>query len=105
MSNEPSYSILYLLPSTLKIHTLTPIVIYIPFHDIAFEARVWIYQANRNLTDDEVGTLTETLKAALEGWEAHGEALTASGKIFHHRFVVIAVDESEAFQIDCPIYK
>ena len=45
---------------------------YIPFHDIAFEARVWIYQANRNLTDDEVGTLTETLKASLEGWEAHG---------------------------------
>ncbi|AYQ31296.1 hypothetical protein [Runella sp. SP2] len=78
---------------------------YIPFHDIAFEARVWIYQANRNLTDDEVGTLTETLKAALEGWEAHGEALTASGKIFHHRFVVIAVDESETLPSGCSIDK
>lgn len=78
---------------------------YIHFHDIAFEARVWVYQANRNLTDDEVGTLTETLKAALEGWEAHGQALTASGKIFHNRFIVIAVDESKELPSGCSIDK
>ena len=53
---------------------------YIPFNEINLSARVWIYQANRKFSEEEVGILTETLKAALEGWEAHGHSLTASGK-------------------------
>ncbi|MFN3381454.1 MAG: hypothetical protein ACK41O_18485, partial [Runella zeae] len=78
---------------------------YLPFDEIDFEARVWIYQANRSLTHDEVSTLTETLIAALDGWEAHGLALTASGKIFLNRFVVIAVDESKELPSGCSIDK
>ncbi|WP_273214985.1 hypothetical protein [Runella zeae] len=78
---------------------------YLPFDEIDFEARVWIYQANRSLTHDEVSTLTETLIAALDGWEAHGLALTASGKIFLNRFVVIAVDEAKELPSGCSIDK
>jgi hypothetical protein len=78
---------------------------YIPFDQIDFEARVWIYQANRPLTNDEVGTLTETLKAALDEWEAHGQKLTASGKVFFNRFIVIAVDENKALPSGCSIDK
>ena len=78
---------------------------YIPFDEIAFEARVWVYQANRNLNVQETGTITETLKAALEGWEAHGQPLVASGKVFLNRFVVIAVDETEALPSGCSIDK
>ena len=78
---------------------------YIPFNEINLSARVWIYQANRKFSDEEVGILTETLKAALEGWEAHGHPLTASGKIFEHRFVVIAVDESKELPSGCSIDK
>ena len=78
---------------------------YLPFDQIEFEARVWVYQANRALTDQEVGTITEVLKAALEGWEAHGQQLTASAKVFLNRFVVIAVDEAEAMPSGCSIDK
>ncbi|MCF2489677.1 hypothetical protein [Dyadobacter sp. CY347] len=78
---------------------------YIPFSDIDFQARVWIYQADRLLTDTEVGILTETLKASLDGWEAHGKPLTASGKVFEHRFVVIAVDEKDELPSGCSIDK
>ncbi|SKC15840.1 hypothetical protein [Dyadobacter psychrophilus] len=78
---------------------------YIPFSDIDFQARVWIYQADRQLTDAEVGILTETLKASLDGWEAHGKPLTASGKVFEHRFVVIAVDENDELPSGCSIDK
>ncbi|MCF2495626.1 hypothetical protein [Dyadobacter chenhuakuii] len=78
---------------------------YIPFSDIDFQARVWIYQADRQLTDTEVGILTETLKASLDGWEAHGKPLTASGKVFEHRFVVIAVDENDELPSGCSIDK
>jgi len=78
---------------------------YIPFSDIDLQSRIWIYQADRKLTDEEVGILTQTLKASLDGWEAHGKALTASGKVFEHRFVIIAVDENDELPSGCAIDK
>ena len=76
---------------------------YIPFSNIDLQSRVWIYQSNRPLTDEEAGIITETLKASLDSWEAHGKKLTASGKIFEHRFVVIAVDERDELPSGCSI--
>lgn len=78
---------------------------YLPFDEIDFDSRIWIYQADRDLTSEEVATLTEMLKSVLNGWEAHGKALTASGKVFHNRFVVIAVDESQEMPSGCSIDK
>jgi hypothetical protein len=78
---------------------------YIPFSDIDFNARVWVYQANRQLTEEESGIVTETLKSALDTWEAHGKTLVASGKVFEHRFVVIAVDERNEMPSGCSIDK
>lgn len=78
---------------------------YIPFDEIDFNARLWIYQASRDLTQQEVGTITETLKAALDGWAAHSKPLLSSGKVFHNRFVVIAVDESHELPSGCSIDK
>ncbi|WAC11225.1 hypothetical protein [Dyadobacter pollutisoli] len=78
---------------------------YIPFSDIDFQSRVWVYQANRKLTNEETGIITETLKASLDTWEAHGKPLTASGKVFEHRFVVIAVDERDELPSGCSIDK
>ena len=78
---------------------------YIPFSDLDFEARVWVYQANRELSKEEAGIITETLKSALDLWEAHGKPLTASGKVFEHRFVVIGVDERDELPSGCSIDK
>ncbi len=78
---------------------------YIPFSDIDFQSRVWVYQADRELTPEETGIITETLKASLDTWEAHGKPLTASGKIFEHRFIVIAVDERDELPSGCSIDK
>jgi hypothetical protein len=78
---------------------------YIPFSDIDFNARVWVYQANRALTTEETGIISETLKPALDQWEAHGKTLIASGKVFENRFVVIAVDEREELPSGCSIDK
>lgn len=76
---------------------------YVPFDEIDFNARLWIYQANRTLTDQEVSLITETLKAALDGWQAHGHTLLSSGKVFYNRFVVLAVDESHELPSGCSI--
>jgi hypothetical protein len=78
---------------------------YIPFDEISFDARIWVYQSNRELTDSESKTVTETLKAVLDGWEAHGKPLMASGKLFFHRFIVLAVDEKYEQPSGCSIDK
>ncbi|MCF0072492.1 hypothetical protein LZD49_18575 [Dyadobacter sp. CY261] len=78
---------------------------YISFSDIDLQSRVWVYQANRELTTQETGIITETLKASLDTWEAHGKRLTASGKVFEHRFIVIAVDERHELPSGCSIDK
>lgn len=78
---------------------------YIPFDEIDFNARIWIYQANRELSPDQAGTLTETLKAAVNHWDAHGKPLVASFKLFHNRFVVLAADESYEMPSGCAIDK
>ena len=85
--------------------TYNRIIMYIPFSDLDFEARVWVYQANRELTQDETGIITETLKPALDSWNAHGKPLTASGKVFEHRFIVIGVDERDELPSGCSIDK
>ncbi|GAA4443771.1 hypothetical protein GCM10023091_32900 [Ravibacter arvi] len=78
---------------------------YIPFDEIDFEARIWIYQANKVLNHDQAGTLLETLKAATNNWDAHGKPLVASAKIFYNRFVVLAVDEANELPSGCAIDK
>ena len=78
---------------------------YIPFSNLDLEARVWVYQTNREITKEEAGIITETLKSALDLWEAHGKPLTASGKVFEHRFVVIGVDERDELPSGCSIDK
>lgn len=78
---------------------------YIRFDDINFDSRLWIYQANRSLTNHEVSLVNQTLEAAIDGWEAHNQSLLASGKVFHNHFVVIAVDESHEMPSGCSIDK
>ncbi|WP_247237691.1 hypothetical protein [Telluribacter sp. SYSU D00476] len=78
---------------------------YIPFDKIDFNARIWIYQASRELTQQEADAITETLKAALDGWAAHNKPLLSSGKVFYNRFIVIAVDESHELPSGCSIDK
>ncbi|WP_025764187.1 hypothetical protein [Dyadobacter tibetensis] len=78
---------------------------YLPFDEIDLNSRIWIFQANRSLTDTEQDTIHETLKSSLENWEAHGQALTASVKLFEHRFVVLAVDERKELPSGCSIDK
>ncbi len=66
-------------------------------------ARVWIYQANRLLTDAEAAFVQNTLENQTIGWVAHGAPLTGSVQTLHHRFVVVAVDETQNRPSGCSI--
>ncbi len=76
---------------------------YIPFDQISPKSRIWIYQADRSLTGDQVTQIEDSGKKFSDGWEAHGKTLHASVKVFHHQFLVIAADESFNLTTGCSI--
>ncbi len=57
-------------------------------------SRVWIYQANREFTPDEIGVLKSKIMLFLNGWKRHGDDLKASFLIKYNQFIVLLVDGS-----------
>jgi hypothetical protein len=76
---------------------------YTEFENLPKQAKVWIYQTNRQLTDNEADTIEKTLKPAINQWAAHGASLLASVKVLHNRFVVIGLDENQNMASGCSI--
>ncbi|KAA5544136.1 hypothetical protein [Adhaeribacter rhizoryzae] len=76
---------------------------YIPFSQLPANARVWIYQASRALTEEEVAALGTVLAQFSTEWTSHGETLQASAQIFHNRFLVIANNEDVNSPSGCSI--
>ena len=73
------------------------------FKTLADTSRVWIYQANRSLTDDEITNISLKLHQFLEQWTAHGSDLKAGFEIKYKRFIVIALDQEQAAASGCSI--
>ena len=59
-------------------------------------SRVWVYPANRFLTYDELDIARARLYPFLSSWVAHDKALYTYGNVFHRRFLVLFVDETQA---------
>lgn len=76
---------------------------YIDFDNLPNTARIWVYQANRSLTDREVNTVQEMLQPALTVWAAHGQPLLASQLVLDNRFIVLGVDEGYNLPSGCSI--
>ena len=76
---------------------------YIDFDKIPQDARIWVYQANRQLADNEVSKVESYLKPAVNQWVAHGASLLASAKVLHNRFVIIALDQNMNAASGCSI--
>lgn len=76
---------------------------YVDFDKLPDTARVWVYQANRLLTDSEVKMIERALQPALNQWAAHGQPLLASAQVIEKRFVVVAVDEGYVLPSGCSI--
>ncbi len=73
------------------------------FKNLPDNSRVWIYQANRKLTDGEVATINEKTRLFLEQWTAHGADLEAGFEIKYNRFIVIGLNQENASASGCSI--
>jgi hypothetical protein len=75
----------------------------VDFDKLPEESRVWIYQANRSFTEDEITQLQQQLEEFIDAWTAHGKDLQAGYKIVYKRFIVIALNQDLNHATGCSI--
>ena len=75
----------------------------VDFNTLPEESRVWIYQANRSFTEDELEQLKSQLNTFIEAWTAHGKDLQSGYKIVYKRFIVIALNQNLNSATGCSI--
>ena len=76
-----------------------------PISNMPTDARVWVYQNNRILSNDEVNSIKEAGNHFISDWAAHGASLNAGFDVLYNLFIVIAVDEKQAMASGCSIDK
>lgn len=75
----------------------------VEFNDLPDTSRVWIYQAGRSLTENEISEIKQKLETFLEQWTVHGSTLEASYEIRYKRFIVIALNQELQAASGCSI--
>ncbi|MBT8261454.1 MAG: ABC transporter ATPase [Bacteroidia bacterium] len=73
------------------------------FKNLPDNSRIWIYQANRKLSDLEVSEIKEKTREFLSQWTAHGADLEAGYEVKYNRFIVIGLNQSNASASGCSI--
>jgi hypothetical protein len=76
---------------------------YRPIKEMPDTSRIWVYQANRLLTNSDEAYISSNLKSFCEGWAAHGQELDTSFDINHQRFVILCVNENATTPSGCSI--
>ncbi len=67
------------------------------------QSRIWVYGADRALTASETATLRQRAQEFVAGWVSHQQELSAGADVLHDRFLVLAVDETQAEASGCSI--
>ncbi|WP_425077516.1 ABC transporter ATPase [Psychroserpens sp. S379A] len=73
------------------------------FNTLPEESRVWIYQANRSFTEQELSEIEEKLNTFIGNWTAHGSDLQAGFTIKYKRFIVIGLNQNLNKATGCSI--
>lgn len=84
--------------------TLRPIYkMLVDFKSLPDSSRVWIYQANRSFTADELAEIEAELDTFITDWTAHGADLKSGYEIRYKRFLILALDQSLNAASGCSI--
>lgn len=75
----------------------------VDFKTLPDTSRVWIYQANRSFTVEELAEIKTLLDAFITEWTAHGQDLKAGFEIRYKRFIILALDQSLNAASGCSI--
>lgn len=75
----------------------------VDFNELPETSRVWIYQANRSFSQEELEEITGKLNEFIAQWTAHGADLKAGFEIKYKRFITIALDQGTNAATGCSI--
>ena len=77
----------------------------VPFENLASASKIWIYQSNKALNQQELEFIEAETASFLTQWTAHGDSLQAGFEIFYNQFIIIAVNENVNEASGCSIDK
>ena len=75
----------------------------VDFNTLPETSRVWIYQANRSFTENEIEEIKSKLDVFIENWTAHGSDLQSGYEVKYKRFIVIAINQNLNVATGCSI--
>lgn len=75
------------------------------FQGFSEHTRIWIYTAERFLSDDEQAAITQVGNVFVDSWASHGTPLKAAVQVLNNAHIIIAVDEEQAGASGCSIDK
>jgi len=67
------------------------------------DSRVWVYQCNRSLNDEEADMVRQKAHKFVDEWTAHKVALKASYDLRYNQFLILMIDEKQAAASGCSI--
>lgn len=73
------------------------------FPDFPENSKVWIYTANRELTENDKQIIEDEMSKFLPIWAAHGNSLFGAYTIEFDCFLILVVDENQASASGCSI--
>ena len=73
------------------------------FKNLPDDSRIWIYQSNRKLSNEEVDNISSKTEEFLKQWTAHGTDLEAGVEIKYNRFIVFGLNQANASASGCSI--
>ncbi|KQC29355.1 hypothetical protein [Flagellimonas eckloniae] len=75
----------------------------VDFKTLPETSRIWIYQSNRSFKESELQEIEQNLINFIQEWTAHGSELEAGFEIKYNRFIIIALDQTNASASGCSI--
>jgi hypothetical protein len=73
------------------------------FNEFTDDARVWLYQSNRQLSQQEIDLIRKELIHFSDEWSAHGNKLMAYSDVINPYFVLFVVQDDQTLPSGCSI--
>ncbi len=71
--------------------------------NLADHSRIWVFQSERKLTQEEENFIHDVLTDFIKGWASHGDDVFGGFNISHSLFVVAGADERKTALGGCSI--
>lgn len=72
-------------------------------NNLPASSRVWIYQSNRMLSNEETAKAQDIINTFLPNWKSHGKELEAAIELYHNLFIVVFANEAAEVPSGCSI--